>query len=352
MKTPLKTVIRDPVEQEYIETLQKFFKVDPLEKYPSAIINIYFEEAINHVLGKNCNKKKVGKRNKEKIYQYILHKLQVSYGKYANLTHFKMKNDRSIRFHTNFHLIFKIRDKDKNLGYLYTKEGDGAKKGIMFTSHSLDRINERMPSEIIETYKTAISKAYNCQANTLDIAWGILSIIQLFQYAIYENHYYYLNLMFGVLVLEKYDNLFIAVTFLTHDQLSLPVKWYEPLVSDEHTEFKSFSDMISYENYKIEEPDKISPKFFEEERAEKIYISKKAIKSLDKIEKEYPEEQEFIRSVREKMKDFLIRYKKALNGECSVEDLQILEDEHSELALDIFKLILRAADGQKNELKK
>ena len=193
-------ITREHIEDHYLEVLNKYFKVTPLERYPDAMIKLYLKDVSDSVLGISFNKKKIGRKKVKKIYDNVLKKMRVHYGKYVNLTNFQLKNDRSVRFSTNFHLIFKVKNENQNLGFLYGLDVNCLGKNLLFTSHSLERIEERLPKEIIEAHKKRIKSSFNCEGTILDIASGILMALSVFQYGIYED-YYYFNLEFGVLVL-------------------------------------------------------------------------------------------------------------------------------------------------------
>lgn len=243
-------------ERQYIDVLEKHFPIVPLEKYPDAMIKLYMDNAWNKICGPNFQKNRVSKRKEAKIYQHVLKELRQHYGKYANFTNFRIK-DGSIKFTTNFNLIFKV----KGLGFLYGLPVKGLLTGILFTEHSLERFVERIPPNLYKILEDRGREGLKADPTPVDLMIFMLDAFFEYEYG-RRDEIYYLNAMLGYLVLDRYENIFVVKTFLGTDMIKDPtVQWFKPLKTD--TEFTSIADVIDAESFKITEPSTFS-KFSQE----------------------------------------------------------------------------------------
>lgn len=269
---------RERDEEHYLTVLSSRYKVIPIEKYPDAMIKLYLNQAIKKYVGnKNLKKRMVGR-----IANYIQEKIKTNYGKYATLSHFSMKKDH-IKYHTNFHLIFKVKDKDHNLGYLYGADVEGPCNGILFTEHCLQRFEQRLIPIILENEKDRLKMMRGCEPSTLDILSYLISTEHPEEYGKYGN-LFYLNILTGILVLENIEDIYIAKTYLTPDMLNTPVTWYQ--ISDNDNYFMDADTLFSAECEKIDQP------FFIENKGFKKFVNiieklnNKSIKCLQQLTSE------------------------------------------------------------------
>lgn len=242
------SLLREERDEQYVSALSSKYTVLPVEKYPDAIINLIINRAYKKYVGnKNVKQKMLGK-----VAIYVQDKIRSLYGKYAILQLFEEKN-KELSYHTNLHLIFKVKDENHTLGLLYGNQARGLCNGILFTEHSLQRFEERALPSLYESEKVRTKRDINREPTPLDIMTFVLSTKPIDEFGRYED-LYYLNLHIGILVLEKVGELYIAKTFLTPDMLNTPVKWYQ-LIDD------AFDSLHSFFTSKYEEIE--SPKSLE-----------------------------------------------------------------------------------------
>lgn len=247
-------------EQRYLKLLQNHFDgVSTYEKHPDAMMNIIFTESYQKILGPNYNKRRIGKRKEKQIKALLLERMKNKYGRWINILNFKFKNSNVAVYETNFNRVYRI----KNTGILYGSPSNHLCGNIFYTSHCLERFEERVPPEHYFPVINELHRIYKTEPTSADIIVALVLCSNL-EYAL-KDQFCYLNVRVGVLVLEILDNLFIAKTFLTEDMLKDDLQWYFPLMKDGRRDLKSFEELIEKERIKI-----AAPKFLLEELAEKF----------------------------------------------------------------------------------
>lgn len=210
---------------QYLELLNKHFKTECFAKHPKVMLQLLFERATKEVLGSKINKKRVSKRNQVRLYEYILDNLQSCYGRWVNLTNFKAKTLDSIRFRCNLAYAYK-----NVLGVVYAPTGTFTAQDILYTGHSFERFEERADPELLAPMYYHLGKSQRAKVNAADVLFVLVDMCS-FEYAI-KDRFRFLNVQIGVLVLEDYDDLFIAKTFLAPKMADLSVQWYKPKFGD------------------------------------------------------------------------------------------------------------------------
>ena len=235
-------------EQVYLDLLNNHFETVTYEKYPDAMMNLIFSESRIHVLGKNYRKEKISQRKKKKIYTEIIKRMRAKYGKYVNITYFKMKGVTQIEFATNLDKVFVV----PGHGTLYGAQYHSPCGNIFFTSHSLERFEERVDDDHYAWLKRAITDKDNAEPTTVDIISGMILASDMV-YGRYQD-FCHLYLPIGILVMEDFGDVFIAKTFLSPDMVK-PVKWYLPeMVRAQKDSLNSFADVMNFGCEEIEQP--------------------------------------------------------------------------------------------------
>ena len=244
-------LVRDKDEEQmYLDLLNLHFKAVTAEEYPDAIMNLIFREAYEKVLGQFYRKNRVSRRKAKKIKEYILTKLRRKYGRWINLTNFKIKDVDRVIFKTNFNRVYDI----KGQGKLYGSPSEQLCGNIFYTTHCLERFEERIPEFLYEPVTETLKRSFKADPTSADIIVGLVMTSNL-EYGVWKE-FKYLNLNVGALVLEDLGDVFIAKTFLTPDMLYEDMRWYTPLlVEGDRFNFNSFADLLKYKCERIEEPD-------------------------------------------------------------------------------------------------
>lgn len=234
-------------EKKYLEALNKHFKAVTCEKHPDAMLNIIFTDAYEKILGRNFRKQRISKKKEKKLKNEIISRLRHKYGRWINLTNFKIKNPAEIYFQTNFNRVYKVED----MGILYGSPSELICDGIFYTSHCLERFEERANPEFYDPITEEMKKIYKTEPTSADIMIGLIMSSNM-EYGRWKD-FCYLNVRVGALVLENLTDVFIAKTFLTPDMLHPEMTWYQPLIApDEH--FSSFKELMEIDFIKIEKP--------------------------------------------------------------------------------------------------
>jgi len=186
-----------------------------------------------------------------------LTRLRNCYGKYLNLTNFKAKDPYDIKFKTNFELVFKT-----DFGLLYGCSQVGMWKTIFFTNHSYERFDERCREDIRNFLTEMCRDVIKTEPTTADIInLTVMSSVGNREYA-NKNKFYYLNIGAGFLVLEDYQDFFLAKTFLSPEMAPEDLEWHMPLLqSDSLSNFTSFRDLFNFNSIKIKKPEFLDEAF-------------------------------------------------------------------------------------------
>lgn len=310
---------REKMEEHYLEVLRTKYKVSPVEKYPDAMLKMFLDQALSKYVG-NKNPKK---RMIDRVSKYIQDKVRTHYGRYASLTDFEIKHG-NVSFHTNFHLIFKVKDDQYNLGYLYGSNLPGFCEGILFTEHSLERFEERSIPVILDSLRSKLRDGRGTEPTTLEILSYIISMYPPIEYGRFQD-IYYLNILTGILVLEKIEDVYIAKTYLLPEMLNTPVTWYHLLDYIDPYELTA-NEFFTTPSEEIEEPSFLGTKRFKDYTKTMEKINEEGIKKLKKImsesggKKDYTQDIEDLTENFKKFKQYTFHPemvdKKAFQDEC------------------------------------
>lgn len=207
------------VSDGMFEILKAYFdsNIKEVEKYAAANISILISQAFNDVCG-NKNFKRPSKKQTKKIKEIILKRIRFRYGKYFDITEFTYRNRRdSFRFNTNLHYSYR-----HTKGVLYGHAPDTFLRPLFYTTHALERFEERVDPELYKDITYAYKRVWGSTptpATILDIL--IRSSINWGQ----DKNCMYMNVIFGSLVIEQYKHVLVCKTYLTPEMHHENVDW-------------------------------------------------------------------------------------------------------------------------------
>lgn len=237
--------------EKELELLNKYFKAVTFEKHPKAMMAMIFDDTFIKVLGKNFAKQRISKKKKARLQEELKQALQSRYGRFMNICLHKSANPEAIKFDTNFHHAYKTE-----FGTLYGAQNRFYCGRMFFTFHCFERFEERCPKNFFETISNIFYEKLKYHPTAADLVMFLVSILD-FQYA-KKDKFYYLNIGMGFLVLEDFNEFFVAKTFLTSEMLDSALEWYKPLKIIQIGDQESLKVVLEHDPIKIDKP-----KFFE-----------------------------------------------------------------------------------------
>lgn len=209
------TKIETNYDDRGLELLNKHFKAAHIEAHISAIVNLLFDEAADRVLGKDFNKEKISYKKRKKIHEVALNEFRKRYGSLVNI---KFRNIKKWIWESNFEYVYKTE-----WGRLYSCSRFYK---LFFTSHCLDRWDERVDTNKYKYFSKAFYKKFHTHPTSLDILNFLISLC--FQYGMKKesSQFRFLNINQGCLLIEIIGDIYIVKTFLSHDMIEKDVKWY------------------------------------------------------------------------------------------------------------------------------
>ena len=236
--------------------------IKEVEQYLGAILSTMISDAYNSVKVKK-GKRRPSKKQVKKIKGIILTKIRSKYGKYFDLQDFSFKDRRGgFKFSTNLRSSFRHKK-----GVLYGHPQGSYLRPLFYTTHSLDRFSERVDPEKYEAISTVYKKKHSSQPTVLNIldlltsrslSWG------------YDNVCYYINVLYGALVIEIHKGVLIVKTFLTPDMLHDGIEWRSPdyidIDGEKTLHIKDIGDLFNHKN------EAIDPAFFDDSEEARVSI--------------------------------------------------------------------------------
>lgn len=249
----------DTCDDSTWEILKAYFEyIKPVEVHANISLSYVFEETLIEVYGKK-NPEKHSKKKLEKIKEKIQNKLRTRFGKYITLSQLIWhRRSGNFRFVTNFNSTYKTRK-----GLLYGHYKTGRLRQIFYTSHCLQRFEERINEERYANFR----KAYKKVNGVYPIANDIIDFLIYcsYQYGIAKD-YRYLNIYFGTLVVEVLKDIYIVKTFLLpemHDERK--VDWYKIIPNKFDEENDGMMEIDSMTDFFFHKAKKDEPMFFNKE---------------------------------------------------------------------------------------
>jgi hypothetical protein len=232
-----------------LELLNKHFRTTTFEKHPKAMMNILFDEAFIKVLGKNFAKQKISKKKRARMQEELQYALQNRYGRFMNIClHKATGKPDALKFDTNFHHAYKTE-----FGTLYGAQSRFLCGRMFFTFHCFERFEERCPENIYKALSTIFYEKLRYHPTAADLVMFLTSIVSM-EHA-KKTKFYFLNVGVGFLVLEDFNEFFVAKTFMTSEMLDPTLEWYRPseIISIEPTD--SLKRVFEHNPIKIEKPE-------------------------------------------------------------------------------------------------
>lgn len=186
-----------------LEELNKEFKTASVEKYEDATVSFLFQESLRIY---HKNHKSISDRELGRIQKYMTNKMKAKYGPYVNILR---KKDW---FGFNFNNIFKT-----DFGRIYSTSIDN----LFITTHAIERFEERLgPFNNIPSFIPKIidfQKIYHTIPTSYDLLSILISKGYEFGFPKNEKRNFYLNIGYGILVINIYQSFCLGITFLTPD---------------------------------------------------------------------------------------------------------------------------------------
>lgn len=238
-----------------LEMLNRHFRATTFEKYPQVMISVILDQAADKILGKDYENRgyRISKRKSDRLYDFVLKRLQSCYGKYINITQFRIK-DRKVHFGTNFSRVYRT-----DAGILYGCPVKSIWQTIFYTLHTFERFVERYDPFLCEPLIKKLTDIIKTKPTQADILMYLPSTGKGgFEYGLKDN-FYYLNIGIGFLVLEDFKEFFVAKTFLSSDMCDPRMSWYKPLLTMEQAAypssyFKTVKELLDHDPIKITGP--------------------------------------------------------------------------------------------------
>lgn len=209
-----------------LELLNSNFKTCILEKHPYANMKSLITQASDKVLGKNFKGTKIGVKKQIKIHDIVLKQMHARYGSLVNI---KIMNIKKWSWATNLNQVYKTEHGRLFGTYLYDD--------FFFTSHSLDRWDERIDQEKFKYFSQFFKLRYHTEATSMDKL--IFTIQMPHQIGLKRNQpsFRYLNVNQGCVIIEILGGICIAKTFLSLDMVKDEkyISWFnydKPVMKD------------------------------------------------------------------------------------------------------------------------
>jgi len=227
-----------------LEKLNKVYPSYPFEKYPEATIIYMLNECLDEVLGKDYTKQRISKRKEKILYDRFLGKIQCKFGPWVNIHNFKIKG-YDVFFNTNAAGIY-----NNEKGRLYAI----STPDLYITSHAMSRFEERLDTDFYLDYfeyvLERVRKQFRASATALDILRESIVTSEM-EYAQKDNLIYY-KIKFGVIVLQRIEDIFVALTFLTFEMMEAQdrLQWKKVIGMDK--EVSNLADILCMETVNIQ----------------------------------------------------------------------------------------------------
>lgn len=198
----------DQASSELLGMLTRYIKAKPYEKHPKAMMNIFFQRAADKVLGKNYAKERISQRKQEKIYKEILRQLRGTYGRWVNLTNFKVKKTCAIHFACNLPHAFRT-----DFGPVFAPHSVYMAKDVFYTAHCFERFEERVDPVVYDLFRKPLVKYLKTEPTYADTLMAAAD--QAPGEWASDGDIRYLNVGAGIVVLDEFPEFYIAKTFLS-----------------------------------------------------------------------------------------------------------------------------------------
>lgn len=206
-----KLITPDTKSDSTFAILQALFPdIQSVDKHIEASVTFFFNEAYEKIYKKD-DFGRPSKRQMEKIRQYVIKSLRSRYGKWMTVRDLRWARRGGLSFKSNYCSTYKTSQ-----GLLYGHSVDSSLREVFYTTHSLQRFEERMPEQLLEEIRKGFKLYRKYEPTTVDVFDH--EIRNARDYGVDSDHRY-LNIYFGALVIQTFRGVHIVKTFLTPEML-------------------------------------------------------------------------------------------------------------------------------------
>jgi hypothetical protein len=226
------------------DVLKKELNAVPLDRHPMATLDELLRQAR---IREGRTVGRIRQREADRIVEWVNVELKKRYGKYVGINRYKIK-DNTLYFSPNIEGVFRTPG-----GYIYKTMMESFKR-VFFTSHSITRFEERVQPTLIEFLRKKLSLGMTATALDM-LSFVFFDAVENgveYAYEIGPDKCLYINARIGILVFNRFKDIFVAKTFLTPDMIDNNLKWFSTDF-DKVTNKDSFDKMID-NHYPIDEP--------------------------------------------------------------------------------------------------
>lgn len=202
-------------------------------------MSVVSDGAFKTITGKS-NRQRISMRDRKRIQDEITRQLKIRYGKHISV----MDIDKHFNFKTNFEYIYKTER-----GRLYGHPPDSYLGHLFYTTHALDRFEERIPPKNYKDFTKVWTKLRGTPPSAADILSFHVSVTEI--YGRYEDSLY-LYIPFGALVIDElHPSVHVVKTFLAKEMLGEVPEWRQLTLNSLEKEEGTFhlskqSDMYTH----------------------------------------------------------------------------------------------------------
>jgi len=189
-----------------LKLLNSNFRTFSVEKYPEATMNSLITMAAEKILGKNFMGYKIGLKKQYRIHDIVLKQMRVRYGHLINI---KILNEKKWGWATNLNRVYKTEQGRLFGTYIYDD--------LFFTSHSLDRWEERVNPAYYKFFAQFFRLRFHTDPTSLDLLMFNMQLPHQIGLKRSQPSYRFLNMNGGYIVIEVLDGICIAKTFISSE---------------------------------------------------------------------------------------------------------------------------------------
>lgn len=154
--------------------------------------------------------------------------LEARLGRYARWIRVDLyPHEKGVAYQTNFNEVFKTRH-----GTIYGHP-DGFLRPLFYTSHSLERFSQRTKARQYTKITSRYLKQYGRRPTPAEVLDEILvARAPWLEFGLIPKKEVYINTLLGILVVESFQNIYVAKTFILHNYGEEMASWYRVTATD------------------------------------------------------------------------------------------------------------------------
>ena len=215
---------REP-DKELQDLLKKNLNAIPVDRHPDAMLNELLDRAENEEFG-NRKPVRMKQRQAKRIIDRVNEGLRRRYGKYANICNYRVRNG--------------VLGFTPNITHVYRSPGgqifgnfSGRFSRVFFTSHSIERFEERTSPGVLDSMREFHRKGAGVEPTALDLLrygfrFGVHHGVEFARDKVSKDSDLYVNLGHGSLVFNRFETIFVARTFLSAEMMKVKMglEWF------------------------------------------------------------------------------------------------------------------------------